>query len=78
MKRLILVSALALAGCPSDEAGNPPVLWLALDGSETQDQADRPRADSRFEHPAWDPVGLKRHPYSLKADIPAGHLSRHL
>lgn len=27
--------ALALAGCPSDD-GNPPVLWLALDGVETE------------------------------------------
>ena len=29
-----ILSVLALAGCPSDDAGNPPVLWLALDGSE--------------------------------------------
>jgi len=29
-----MVAMLALAGCPSDDAGNPPVLWLALDGSE--------------------------------------------
>ena len=27
---------LVLAGCPSDDAGNPPVLWLALDGRETE------------------------------------------
>jgi hypothetical protein len=27
---------LALAGCPEDPAGNPKVLWLAPDGSETR------------------------------------------
>ena len=28
---------LALAGCPGDDpAGNAPVLWLALDGRETE------------------------------------------
>jgi hypothetical protein len=27
---------IALAGCPSDPPENPPILWLALDGSETQ------------------------------------------
>lgn len=29
------ILVLALAGCPSD-TGNPPVLWLALDGTETR------------------------------------------
>lgn len=29
------VAALALAGCP-DPAENAPVLWLALDGRETE------------------------------------------
>ena len=32
---LALVAVLA-AGCPSGGDKNPPVLWLALDGSETQ------------------------------------------
>jgi hypothetical protein len=32
---LALASVALLAGCPSDN-GNPDVLWLALDGSETQ------------------------------------------
>lgn len=27
---------LSLAACPSDEDGNAPRLWLALDGTETQ------------------------------------------
>jgi hypothetical protein len=27
---------LVLAGCPSDPSGNAPVLWLALDGRETE------------------------------------------
>lgn len=27
---------LVLAGCPSDDGGNPPVLYLALDGRETE------------------------------------------
>ena len=31
----LAVAALALAGCPGGDK-NPPVLWLALDGSETQ------------------------------------------
>jgi hypothetical protein len=31
-----LVAVLALTGCPSDGPQNPPVLWLALDGSETE------------------------------------------
>jgi len=25
-----------LAGCPDPDGGNPPVLWLALDGRETE------------------------------------------
>ncbi|MDB4963511.1 MAG: hypothetical protein JWP01_3510 [Myxococcales bacterium] len=33
---LAIVSGAFLAGCPSDEEGNPAVLWLALDGSELQ------------------------------------------
>jgi hypothetical protein len=41
---LALLGALVLPGCPSDE--NPPVLWLALDGSEVklklQDQEPKP------------------------------------
>ena len=28
--------AVLAAGCPSDEPKNPEVLWLALDGSETE------------------------------------------
>lgn len=32
MKRLLLLAA--LAGCPSEDPGNPETLWLALDGSE--------------------------------------------
>jgi hypothetical protein len=34
MKKLPIV-LFALAGCPSDPAGNPPVLWLAPDMAET-------------------------------------------
>jgi hypothetical protein len=30
------LGSLALAGCPEDPAGNPKVLWLAPDGSETR------------------------------------------
>jgi hypothetical protein len=30
------LGTLALAGCPEDPAGNPKVLWLALDGAETR------------------------------------------
>ena len=29
-----LVGLAALAGCPSDPASNPPVLWLAPNGGE--------------------------------------------
>ncbi len=32
MKWLALV--VLLAGCPSEDPGNPETLWLALDGSE--------------------------------------------
>ena len=35
MKHALLVVSFALAGCPSSEE-NPPVLWLALDGRETE------------------------------------------
>ena len=35
MKSPLLLLGL-LAGCPSDDNGNPAVLWLALDGSELQ------------------------------------------
>ncbi len=31
---IALLGALVLPGCPSGQ--NPPVLWLALDGSETK------------------------------------------
>ena len=36
MKQLfpLVASIVALAGCPADDAANPAVLWLALDGSE--------------------------------------------
>jgi hypothetical protein len=34
MRQVVLV--LALAGCPDNGGGNPPVLWLALDGRETE------------------------------------------
>ncbi len=33
MKRLCL---LLLAGCPSNDGGNAPTLWIAPDGGETQ------------------------------------------
>ena len=37
MRALLLPAAvLSLAACPSDDPTNPPILWLALDGSETQ------------------------------------------
>lgn len=40
MKRLpllVLAGLSSQAGCPSsDSASNPPVLWLALDGSEVK------------------------------------------
>ena len=34
MKSLLPLVVL-LAGCPSEDATNAPVLWLALDGGET-------------------------------------------
>ena len=37
MKQLALpLVAVALAGCPNPDDGNPEVLWLALDGRETE------------------------------------------
>jgi hypothetical protein len=37
VKRTIAPLAFLLAACPSpDPAANPPVLWLALDGRETE------------------------------------------
>ena len=37
MKRTTPALLLALfAGCPSDDESNPAVLWLALDGRETE------------------------------------------
>ena len=35
MKRPVCL-LMVLAGCPSDDGGNAPKLWLALDGSELQ------------------------------------------
>ena len=35
MKQSVLPLLFVLAGCPSDD-GNPSVLWLALDGRETE------------------------------------------
>lgn len=35
MKR-VLPLVVVLAGCPSSDPDNPPVLWLALDGRETE------------------------------------------
>ena len=35
-KHAALPFAFLLAGCPSDPSGNPSVLWLALDGRETE------------------------------------------
>jgi hypothetical protein len=32
---LALAAVFAVSGCPGGSDGNPPVLWLALDGSET-------------------------------------------
>ena len=36
MKTSSLLMLVALAGCPSSDDGNAPVLWLALDGRETE------------------------------------------
>lgn len=36
MKSSSLLLLAALAGCPSSDDGNAPVLWLALDGRETE------------------------------------------
>lgn len=37
MKHSVLLSMFVLAGCPNpDDEGNPAVLWLALDGRETE------------------------------------------
>ncbi len=37
MKHSALLASLAvLAGCPNPDDGNPDVLWLALDGRETE------------------------------------------
>jgi hypothetical protein len=37
MKRALpLLALFPLAACPSDDPANPPVLWLALDGSELE------------------------------------------
>lgn len=33
---LLVVVVSGLAGCPNPEDGNPDVLWLALDGRETE------------------------------------------
>lgn len=35
MKHIITLPILLLAGCPTDD-GNPAILWLALDGRETE------------------------------------------
>jgi hypothetical protein len=32
----LLVASFTLAGCPNPDDGNPDVLWLALDGRETE------------------------------------------
>lgn len=37
MRSLLVLAAIALAGCPSDPE-NPRTLWLALDGRETEVQ----------------------------------------
>ncbi len=36
MKHSALLVAVALVGCPGPDEGNPDVLWLALDGRETE------------------------------------------
>lgn len=36
MRTLPFVALALLAGCPSDDEGNPDTLWLALDGVETE------------------------------------------
>ena len=36
MKHSALLVSFALAGCPNPDEGNPEVLWLALDGRETE------------------------------------------
>ncbi len=37
MRHLVVIGGLALLpACPDDPAANPPVLWLALDGGETE------------------------------------------
>lgn len=33
-RSIVILTAALLGGCPSDE--NPPTLWLALDGRETE------------------------------------------
>jgi hypothetical protein len=34
VRRLLVLAALALAGCGPDGGQNPPQFWLSLDGSE--------------------------------------------
>ena len=36
MRSAVLPTLFLLAGCPSSDPTNAPVLWLALDGRETE------------------------------------------